>query len=240
MMSFRPVAPAMTAVAFLLAAGCSTPLPTDVAAVNAAGTNGLSAVFARRPPAVRNLADYREGPSVTAITTCVSDVSGCVPQLTIYPSSVSQILGQTFTATANVALGFVGLPVLCDASGTMLRIQIRSGGLTGTVLSDDVVAIPATNEFGGIRTLRDFHAIPVGSGAGVSLRNGRVYGITMEAVAKTPSYSTYCNVPAGYADSGDWYTGGRGFSRPIGFSWTPVSSFDRTIGDDIPFIAWVK
>ena len=241
MTSFRPAVLAMTAVAAVLVVGCSSPLPTDLATVNDAGTNGGSALFARKPQPVRNLADYQEGPSMTAITGCVSDVDGCVPQLTIFPSSVSQILGQTFTATANVTLGFVGLPVLCDASGTQLRVQIRTGGLTGAVLSDDVVTVPTTNEFGQPRTLRDFHAIPVGTGAGVPLRRGRVYGVTLEPVATAPSYSTYCNVPAGFAGSGDLYAGGQGFQLQAGFPWTPVSVFDpTTIGNDLPFIAWVK
>lgn len=238
--SLRTAVLAMSAVAAALLAGCSAPLPTDLSAATDDVANGSSALFAKRPPAVRDLATYQEGPSMTSITNCVSDVDGCVPQLTIYPSSISQILGQTFTATANSTLGFVGLPVLCDASGTKLRVQIRSGGLTGAVLSDDTVTIPSTNEFGQPRTLRDFYAIPVGTGDGVSLRRGRVYGITMEAVAVAPSFATYCNVPAGFADSGDLYAGGRGFLLPIGFSWTPVSAFSATIGDDIPFIAWVK
>lgn len=155
----------------------------------------------------------------------------------IYPADSGQVLAQTFTPRTNGWLGYLELPVGCDA-GVLLDVKIRDG-LGGPILYEmSVFGLPA-------RVDTTFQLIqvydPAESAHGIKLRKDHQYAFELSALRSSDAAAgSACAIAKGPA--GNSYAGGRGYYwDPInGPNFLALPDGAPTADTDLPFITLVR
>lgn len=144
----------------------------------------------------------------------------------IYAAGQGQVLAQTFTPSSDQKLGYLLLPVGCEAN-TLLNVKIRDGML-GPILYESNHVVPDTIT-GTYQTLQVYD--PAQS-KGTKLRKGHAYAFELAAfpagtcgIVKGPATDHYANGQAYYEDV------------PVnGAGFIPIDA----AGSDLPFSTLVR
>ena len=154
----------------------------------------------------------------------------------IYPVGTGQIVAQTFTPASTQWLGYIELPVGCEA-GVLLNVKIREG-LNGPILYEMNVAGLPEDVPGTFQLLQVFD--PAVTRHGIRLHKGREYAFELSAFPGPAATGTACGIAVG--PPGDSYAGGRGYYQdPInGPAFLPLPTGAPTDDHDLPFRTLVR
>jgi hypothetical protein len=147
----------------------------------------------------------------------------------IFSPGEGQILAQTFTPQSNQWLGYIELPVGCEARA-LLNVKIRDG-LGGTILSEGNTIVPVEID-GTFQLIQLFDAR---HSQGIRLRKNHEYVVELSAFSTTATAGMSCGIAAGPA--GDSYAnGGAYYQDPVnGPSFLPLPTGLVADQEDLPF-----
>jgi hypothetical protein len=156
--------------------------------------------------------------------------------LAIYPVGQGQILQQTFTPSSSGWLGYLELPVSCEA-GVLLNVKVRDG-LNGPILYEANV-IGLTGPYGTFNLIQVYN--PAVTKNGIKIKKGHEYAFELSAFPGPNAVGITCGIARGPA--GNSYLGGRGYySDPLtnGPAFIPIPNGSPTDDQDLPFITLVR
>lgn len=172
---------------------------------------------------------YAVGGAPYVVTEEQSSVDLSRGTYAIFAPGEGQILAQTFTPQTNQWLGFIELPVGCEA-GALLNVKIRDG-IGGAILSEGntVVPVEVDGTFQLIQVFDPRHS------HGIRLRKNREYAIELSAFSSTTTPGMACGIAPGPV--GDSYAGGGAYYQdPVnGPSFVPLPTGDVADQEDLPF-----
>ncbi len=157
--------------------------------------------------------------------------------LIISPEDAGQNLAQTFSPPKNQLLGFLELPVGCEA-GVLLNVKIREG-LDGPILYEvNVSGLPRLVD----GTFQLLQVYDPDVSRGTRLRKDRTYAFELASFPEDPNVPPNCYHAQG--GLGDLYARGQGFfedeATSPGLGWQPLPNGLPTDSEDLPFRTLVR